>query len=103
MFLSSYQIYGLLTKSEVKGRFPFDQIFWFEIPGDPCDEWNTNLPVRSINHSQAIGFQVSRENTRLNGGLFYLCLFALGLLNDSEVKINDVLGEGDKIPFIIRI
>ena len=47
--------------------------------------------------------QVSRENTRSNGGLFYLCLLALGLLNDSEVKINDVFGEGDNIPFIVRI
>ena len=85
------------------GRFPFDQIFRFEIPVIPCDEWNSNFPVRSINHSQAIGFQVSRESTRSNGGLFYLCLLALELLNDSEVKINDVLGEGDNIPFIVTI
>ena len=69
----------------------------------PCDEWNSNFPVRPINQSQAIGFQVSRENTRSKGGLFHLCLLALGLLNDSEVKINDVLGEGDNIPFIVRI
>ena len=88
---------------ENKGRFPFDQIFRFEIPGIPCDEWNSNFPVSSINQSQAIGFQVSRENKRSNERLFYLCLLALGLLNDSEVKINDVLGEGDTIPFIVRI
>ena len=87
----------------VQGRFPFDQIFRFEIPGILCDEWNSNFPLGSINQSQAIGFQVSRENTRSNERLFYLCLFALGLLNDSEVKINDVLGEGDNIPFIVRI
>ena len=85
------------------GRFPFDQMFRFEIPGILCDEWNSNFPVRSINQSQAIGFQVSRENTRSNERLFYLCLLALGLLNDSEVKINDVLGEGGNIPFIVRI
>ena len=84
------------------GRFPFDQIFRFEIPGIPCDEWNSNFPVRPINQSQAIGFQVSRENTRSNGGLFHLCLLVLGLLDDTEVKINDVLGEGDNIPFIVR-
>ena len=24
-----------------EGRFPFDQIFRFEIPGIPCDEWNS--------------------------------------------------------------
>ena len=38
-----------------------------------------------------------------NGGLFYLCLLALGLFDDSEVEINDVLGEGDNITFIVRI
>ena len=52
---------------------------------------------------QIIRFQVSRENTRSNGGLFYLCLLTLGLLDDSEVEINDVLGEGDNITFIVRI
>ena len=61
------------------------------------------FPVRWTNQSQIIRFQVSRENTRSNGGLFYLCLLALGLLDDSEVEINDVLGEGDNITFIVRI
>ena len=36
-------------------------------------------------------------------GLFYLCLLALGLIDVSEVEINNVLGEGDNITFIIRI
>ena len=45
----------------------------------------------------------ARENTRSNGWLFYFCLLALGLLDDSEVEINDVLGEGDNITFIVRI
>ena len=61
------------------------------------------FPVSRTNQSQIIGFQVSRENTRSNGGLFYLCLLALGLFDDSEVVINDVLGEGDNITFIVRI
>ena len=43
------------------------------------------------------------SGSKFREGLFYLCLLALGLLNDSEVKINDVLGEGDNIPFIVRI
>ena len=60
------------------------------------------FPVRWTNQSQIIRFQVSRGNTRL-GGLFYLCLLALGLFDDSEVEINDVLGEGDNITFIVRI
>ena len=58
------------------------------------------FPVRWTNQSQTIRFQVSRENTRSNGGLFYLCLLALGLFDDSEVEINHVLGEGDNITFI---
>ena len=60
------------------------------------------FPVSWTNQSQIIRFQVSRENTR-SGGLFYLCLLALGLFDDSEVEINDVLGEGDNITFIVRI
>ena len=59
--------------------------------------------VRWTNQSQIIGFQVWRENTKSNGGLFYLCLLALGLFGDFEVEINDVLGEGDNITFIVRI
>ena len=61
------------------------------------------FPIRWTNQSQIIRFQVSRENTRSNGGLFYLCLLALGLFDDSEVEINAVLGEGDNITFIVRI
>ena len=48
------------------------------------------FPVHWTSQSQVIRFQVSRENTRLSGWLFYLCLLALGLLDDSEVEINDV-------------
>ena len=62
-----------------------------------------HFPVRWTNRSQVIRFQVSRENTRSNGGLFYLCFLSLGLLDDSEVEVNDVLGEGDNITFIVRI
>ena len=61
------------------------------------------FPVRWTNQSQVIRFQVSRENTTSNRGLFYVCLLALGLLDDPEVEINDVLGEGDNITFIVRI
>ena len=60
------------------------------------------FPVRWTTQLQVIRFQVSRENTRSNGLLFYLCLLALGLLDDSEVEKNDVLGEGDNITFIVR-
>ena len=59
------------------------------------------FPVRWTTQSQVIKLQVSRENTTSNGWLFYLCLPALGLLGDSEVEINDVLGEGDNITFIV--
>ena len=61
------------------------------------------FPFRWTNPSQVIRFQVSRENTRSNGRLFYLCLLVLCLLDDAEVEINDVLGEGDNITFIVGI
>ena len=44
-----------------------------------------------------------RWTNQSNGRLFYLCLLALGLLDVSEVEINDALGEGDNINFIVRI
>ena len=61
------------------------------------------FPVRWTNQSQVIRFQVSCENMRSNRGLFYVCFLALGLLDDSEVEMNDVLGEGDNIAFIVWI
>ena len=61
------------------------------------------FPVSWTNQSQIVRFQVPRENTRSNGGLFYLCLLALGLFDDSEFEINDVLGEGDNITFVLRM
>ena len=68
------------------GRFPFDQIFRFvrlTIPRPSGSKFRAKMRVQT-------------EDS-------YLCLLALGLLNDSEVKIDDVLGEGDNIPFIVRI
>ena len=61
------------------------------------------FPVSWTNQSHIVRFQVPRENTRSNGGLFYLCLLALGLFDDSEFEINDVLGEGDNITFVLRM
>ena len=61
------------------------------------------FPVHWTIPSQVIRFQVSHENTKSNGRLFYLCLLALGLLDDADLEINDVLGEGDNITFIVRI
>ena len=51
---------------------------------------------------QVIRFQVSHENMKSKGEFLPLITFALGLLDDS-VEINDVLGEGDNITFIVRI
>ena len=61
------------------------------------------FPVRWSNPSKVNRFQVLHENTKSNGRLFYCCLLALGVLNDSEVKINDVLSEDDNTTFIVRI
>ena len=52
-----------------------------EIPGIPT----RNFPKFFVNGKRP-RFQVSRENTRSNGLLFYLCLLALGLLDDCEVE-----------------
>ena len=85
----------------VQGRFPFDQIFRFEIPGIPCDEWNSIFfPVGWSNPSQVIMFQVSpkirNKQKKTNGGLLpILPSFALEFLDDSEVETNDVSGEDD--------
>ena len=49
------------------------------------------FPVRWTNPSQVIRFQD------------YLCLLALWLLDDAEVEVNDVLGEGDNITCIVGI
>ena len=74
--------------------------------------WNSGYSMWQMEHyflvhwtnpSRVIRFQVLHKNSKSNGRLFYLCLLALGLLNDAEVEINDVLGEGDNITFIIRI
>ena len=86
------------------GRFPFDKIFRFEIPGIPCDEWNSIFRFLGLTRSRSmiIKFQVSRENTKSNGGLFVYLLSGCSI-DDAEVKINHVLGEGDIITFIVRI
>ena len=80
------------------GRFPFDQIFQFEIPGIPYGEWNSIFRLIGLTHLRSSGskFRV-RENMKSKGGLFYHCLLALGLLDDPHVEINDLLGEGDNI------
>ena len=60
-----------------------DEIFRFEIPGIPCDEWNSIFRFLGLTRprSMAIRFQVWRENTKSNGGLFYPCLLAFRLLD----------------------
>ena len=68
------------------GRFPFDQIFRFEIPGIPCDEWNS-----------IFRFQVWRENGE--DSFTFVYLLSGCSIDDAEVKINDVLGEGDNTTY----
>ena len=82
------------------GAFPFDQIFRFEIPGIPCDEWNSIFRFVGLTRPRSSGSEFARK-TKSSRGLFYVCLLALGLLDDSEVEINNVLGEGDNITFIV--
>ena len=69
------------------GRCPFDQIFRLKF-GVFHGRMEQYFPVGWTNQSQVI-----TEDS-------YLCLLALGLLDDSEIEINDVFGEGDNILFI---
>ena len=73
---------GLLVDN---GRFPFNQIFRFEIPGIPFDGWNRIFRFVGLTRFMSMvincKFQVSRENTKSNGGLFYLCLLSFWLLD----------------------
>ena len=45
----------------------------------------------------------NRAKIRNQTEYFYLCLLALWSLDDAEVEINDVLGEGDNITFTVGI
>ena len=40
---------------ENKGRFPFDQIFRFEIPGILCDEWNSIFQFVGLTNPRSSG------------------------------------------------
>ena len=44
------------------GRFPFDQIFRFEIPGIPCDEWNSIFRFVGLTNPRSSG---SKFRTKL--------------------------------------
>lgn len=83
-----------------KEHFPFGQIFRSEIPGIHATS-GTIFSGWLDNPSWA--FQVSRENTKSNRGLFaFFTIIYLpwGCLTSSEVEINYVLGEDDNISFI---
>ena len=77
----------------VFGHFLLDQIFRFEIPGISCDEWK----------SKSSGSKFRAKIRNQTEDFLPLFTFASGLLDDSEVEINDVLGEDDNITFIVRI
>ena len=67
-------------------RFPFDQIFWFEIPSIPCDKLSSIFRFVGLTSPRSSG---SKFRAKLRNRIFvYLCFLALGLLNDSEVQIN---------------
>ena len=40
-----------------QGRFPFDQIFRFLIPGIPCDEWNSIFRFVGLTNPRSSGFK----------------------------------------------
>ena len=64
-----------------------------KIPGILCDEWNIIFRFVGLTTPRSSGSKF-RAKIRDQTRLFYLCLLALGLFEDSEVETNDVLGEG---------
>ena len=44
-----------------EGRFPFDQIFRFEIPGIPCDEWNSIFCFVGLTRPRSSGSKFSAK------------------------------------------
>ena len=98
------------------GRFPFDQIFWSEIAGIPCDEWNSIFRFLGLTSqwSSSSKFRAKIRN-RTEDSFTYVYLLSGYSIDDAEVEINHkvlilsylilsyVLGEGDIITFIVRI
>ena len=68
------------------GRFPFDQIFRFEIPGIPWDEWNSIFRLVGLTNPKSCTKFRAKRRTLLP---LFTCL-----LDDSEVEINDVFWWG---------
>ena len=60
--------------------------------------WGICLFLRAVKTNAHLYPGVGGSGFTLTGALL-----ALGLLDDSEVEINDVLDEGDNITFIVRI
>ena len=57
--------------------------------------WNSGYSMWQMEQSSGSKFCVKIWNQMEDS--FTFCLLALGLRNDAEVEINDVLGEGDNI------
>ena len=87
--------------AEVTGSNPVEALIFFRLLLSNCLNWKINCDDHS-SHSSTTAVQIWIISYTSHHS-FIFCLLALGLLNDSEVKINDVLGEGDNIPFIVRI
>ena len=80
-----------------RGPFPFDQIFLFEIPRIPCDEWNSIFRLVGLTRLRSLGSKVRAETRSQTKGLFSLFLpffTCLGVTRHCKVEmINDVLDE----------
>ena len=78
------------------GHFPLDQKFRFEIPGIPCDVWNSIFwLVGQYVPSFARKYEINKGETNMVDSL--LLLLASELLDDSELEASDVLGEDNDI------
>ena len=83
----------------VHGRFPFDQYSGLKFRVFHATNGTVISRFVRLTISRPSSSKFRAKNTRSNGGLFYLCLLALGLLNDSEVKIKRCIRWGWQYTF----
>ena len=60
----------------VKQCFPFDQIFWFQIPGIPCDEWNSIFRLVGLTNLRSSGSKFcAKIRDQIEGSFTFVYLF----------------------------
>ena len=68
------------------GRFPFDQIFRFEIPGIPCDEWNSIFRFVGLPNLRSSGFKFRAKIRDQTDGSFTFVYLLWGCSTTLKLK-----------------